>query len=208
MKKVLYLILVLIVLAACSQSPEQKAEVLIKDSLKKSLYKPDTYKPVDTKVDSAFTPYDDPKVIEEVNNFISLTNDAMSLEEEIKKYKKKMALWSGPDRSEYSKNEYNEAKEQYESNSKVLDKKIEKVKESMQKLSSMVNGKKNFICYKATHNYRADNNAGSTLIGNTVFIIDKDFKEVLYSMELDDYEEMKYSIDKIKELIEQNSQSE
>ena len=62
MKKVLYLILVLIVLAACSQSPEQKAEVLIKDSLKKSLYKPDTYKPVDTKVDSAFTPYDDPKV--------------------------------------------------------------------------------------------------------------------------------------------------
>ncbi|MBO7115883.1 MAG: hypothetical protein J6V87_02410 [Prevotella sp.] len=55
MKKVLYLILVLIVLAACSQSPEQKAEVLIKDSLKKSLYKPDTYKPVDTKVDSAFT---------------------------------------------------------------------------------------------------------------------------------------------------------
>ena len=207
MKKLLIISIIAVFVAACSQSPEQKAEVLIKDSLKKSLYKPDTYKPVETKVDSAFTPYDDPKVIEEVAKFLKLTNDAMSLEEDMKDYKSRMAMWSGPYMSAFSKNEYNEAKEKYESNNKALEKQLEKIKESIQKLSSMVNGKKDFIGYKVTHNYRADNNAGSTLIGNTVFIIDKEFKEVLYSMELDEYEEMKYSVDKVKKLIEENTQT-
>lgn len=60
MKKFFYFAFSTLVLVACSQSQEQKAEVLIKESLKKSLYKPETYKPVETKVDSAFAPYDDP----------------------------------------------------------------------------------------------------------------------------------------------------
>ena len=210
MKKLLFISIVAIFIAACSKSPEQKAEALIKDSLKKSLYKPDTYKPVDTKVDSAFTPYDDPKVIEEVINFLTLTSDAMSLEEDMKENESDVALWSESSRAmgAYSMIEYENAKEKYESNSKAFDKKLEEINESLQKLSKMINGKKDFIGFKVTHNYRADNNMGSTLIGNTVFIIDKEYKEVLYSMELDEYEKMKYSIDKTKEIIEQNSQSE
>lgn len=60
MKKFFYLALVAIVVVACGQSQEQKAESLIKEELKKSLYKPETYKPIETKVDSAFAPYDDP----------------------------------------------------------------------------------------------------------------------------------------------------
>ena len=59
MKKIFYLALVAIVMVACGQSQEQKAEYLIKESLKKSLYKPETYKPVETKVDSAFAPCHD-----------------------------------------------------------------------------------------------------------------------------------------------------
>lgn len=66
MKKIFYLALVAIVIVACKQSQEQKAEYLIKESLKKSLYKPETYKPVETKVDSAFAPYDDPAFFEEL----------------------------------------------------------------------------------------------------------------------------------------------
>lgn len=40
MKKIFYLALVAIVMVACGQSQEQMAEALIKESLKKSLYKP------------------------------------------------------------------------------------------------------------------------------------------------------------------------
>ena len=55
MKKIFYLALVAVIMVACGQSQEQKAEVLIKESLKKTLYKPETYKPVETKVDLMMT---------------------------------------------------------------------------------------------------------------------------------------------------------
>ena len=33
----------------------------------------------------------------------------------------------------------------------------------------MLQERREFIGYKAMHNYRADNNVGNTLIGNTIF---------------------------------------
>ena len=66
MKNCWYLALFAVIVVACGQSQEQKAETLIKENLKKSLYKPESYKPVETKVDSAFAPYDDPAFFEEL----------------------------------------------------------------------------------------------------------------------------------------------
>ena len=60
MNKIFYLVLFAMVMVSCSKSKEQKAEALVKESVKKVLFKPETYKPVETKVDSAFAPYDDP----------------------------------------------------------------------------------------------------------------------------------------------------
>lgn len=42
MKKYLFALIAL-VMVACGQTPEQKAEELIKKELRKELYKPDTY---------------------------------------------------------------------------------------------------------------------------------------------------------------------
>lgn len=60
MRKVMISCAVLMFFASCSQSPEDKANVLIKESMKKTLYHAETYDPVETVVDSAFTPFDDP----------------------------------------------------------------------------------------------------------------------------------------------------
>ena len=54
----------------------------------------------------------------------------------------------------------------------------------------MLQRSRKFIGYKAIHNYRADNNAGNTLIGNTIFFIDKNFEKVTYSMEVEEYNQM------------------
>ena len=64
MKKVMLFVAALMTLVACSQSPEDKAKVLIKESMKKTLYHAETYDPVETVVDSAFTPFDDPAFYE------------------------------------------------------------------------------------------------------------------------------------------------
>ena len=110
MKKIFYLALVTVVIAACGQPQEQKAEALIKESLKKSLYKPETYKPVETKVDSAFAPYDDPAFFEELAELGKMNSEYADLEEKAKHAKSSMSIWSGPYQTSFGRNQYQEAK--------------------------------------------------------------------------------------------------
>ena len=67
-------------------------------------------------------------------------------------------------------------------------------------------GEQRFIGYKAVHNYRADNNAGNTLIGNTIFFIDENFSEVRYSLEVEEYNQIQEAISQLKEQIEEEDE--
>ena len=203
MKKFIYLSFLTLVLVACSQSQEQKAEALIKESLKKSLYKPETYKPVETKVDSAFAPYDDPAFFEELAELEKMNSEYEVLEEKAKSAKSSMAIWSGPYQTALGRNEYQEAKEEYDEANAQMEKLKTKGKKQYEKVVSMLQSERKFIGYKALHNYRADNNAGSTLIGNTFFFIDENFTEVRYSMEEEEYEQVQNAISQFKEQIEE-----
>lgn len=203
MKKFFYLAFSTLVLVACSQSQEQKAEVLIKESLKKSLYKSETYKPVETKVDSAFAPYDDPAFFEELAELGKMNSEYEELEEKAKRAKSSMAIWSGPYQTAYGRNEYQEAKEEYDEANAKIDKLKTKGKKQYEKVISMLQGERKFIGFKALHNYRADNNAGNTLIGNTIFFIDENFTEVQYSMEAEEYNQVQDAINQFKEQIEE-----
>lgn len=206
MKKIFYLALVAIVMVACGQSQEQKAEYLIKESLKKSLYKPETYKPVETKVDSAFAPYDDPAFFEELAELGKMNSEYEELESKAKHAKSSMAIWSGPYMSAYDRNEYQEAKSDYEEANAKLEKLKTKGRKQFEKIANMLQVSNKFIGYKAVHNYRADNNAGNTLIGNTIFFIDKNFEEITYSMEVDEYNQVQEAISSFKEQIEEEGE--
>jgi len=206
MKKFIYLSFLTLVLVACSQSQEQKAEALIKESLKKSLYKPETYKPVETKVDSAFAPYDDPAFFEELAELGKMNSEYEDLEEKAKRAKSSMAIWSGPYQTAFGRNEYQEAKEEYDEANAQIDKLKTKGKKQYEKVVSMLQSERKFIGYKALHNYRADNNAGNTLIGNTIFFINQNFTEVLYSMEAEEYEQVQNAISQFKEQIEETEE--
>ena len=206
MKKIFYLALVAIVIVACKQSQEQKAEYLIKESLKKSLYKPETYKPVETKVDSAFAPYDDPTFFEELAELGEMNSEYEELESKAKHAKSSMAIWSGPYMSAYGRNEYQEAKSDYEEANAKLEKLKTKGRKQFEKIANMLQVSNKFIGYKAVHNYRADNNAGNTLIGNTIFFIDKNFEEIKYSMEVDEYNQVQEAISSFKEQIEEEGE--
>ena len=206
MKKIFYLALVAIVMVACGQSQEQKAEYLIKESLKKSLYKPETYKPVETKVDSAFAPYDDPAFFEELAELGKMNSEYEELESKAKHAKSSMAIWSGPYMSAYGRNEYQEAKSDYEEANAKLEKLKTKGRKQFEKIANMLQVSNKFIGYKAVHNYRADNKAGNTLIGNTIFFIDKNFEEITYSMEVDEYNQVQEAISSFKEQIEEEGE--
>lgn len=203
MKNYLYLALFAVIVVACGQSQEQKAEVLIKEKLKKSLYKPDTYKPVETKVDSAFAPYDDPAFFKELAELGKMNSEYEDLEEKVKRAKSSMSIWSDSYMSEYAKNEYREAKEEYDEANAKIEKLKTRGKKQYEKVASMLQGDRTFIGYKALHNYRADNNAGNTLIGNSVFFIDKNFEEITFSMDIEDYNQVQKTIEQFQELLEE-----
>ena len=206
MKKFFYLAFLALMVAACSQSPEQKAEKLIKESLKKSLYKPETYKPVETKVDSAFAPYDDPAFFKELAEFGIINSEYEELEEKAKRAKSSMAIWSGPYQSAFGRNEYQEAKEEYDEANAKMDKLKTKAQKLYKKIVSVLQGERKFIGYKALHNYRADNNAGNTLIGNTFYFIDENFTEIRYSMEAEEYAQIQEALNQLKEVIEEHEE--
>ena len=206
MKKFIYLLFLTLVLVACSQSQEQKAEALIKESLKMSLYKPETYKPVETKVDSAFAPYDDPAFFEELAELEKMNSEYEELDEKAKRAKSSMAIWSGPYQTAFGRNEYQEAKEDYDEANAQINKLKTKGKKQYEKVVSMLQSERKFLGYKALHNYRADNNAGNTLIGNTIFFINQNFTEVQYSMEAEEYEQVQNAISQFKEQIEETEE--
>lgn len=206
MKKIFYLALVAIVMVACGQSQEQMAEALIKESLKKSLYKPETYKPVETKVDSAFAPYDDPAFFEELAELGKMNSEYADLEEKAKHAKSSMSIWSGPYQTSFDRNQYQEAKEEYDEANAKIEKLKTKGRKQYEKVANMLQGNRKFIGYKAIHNYRADNNAGNTLIGNTIFFIDKNFEEVTYSMEVEEYNQVQEAIEQLQEQLEETEE--
>lgn len=206
MKKIFYLALVAIIMVACGQSQEQKAEALIKESLKKSLYKPETYKSVETKVDSAFAPYDDPAFFEELAELGKMDNEYAELEEKAKSAKSSMSIWSGSLQSAFGRNEYQEAKKEYEEAIARIEKLKTKGRKQYEKVAKMLQGERKFIGYKAVHNYRADNNVGNTLIGNTIFFIDENFTEVRYSLEVEEYNQIQESISQLEEQMEEEEE--
>lgn len=206
MKNIIYFAIVAVIMGACGQSQEQKAEALIKESLKKSLYKPETYKPVETKVDSAYAPYDDPAFFEELAELGKMNNEYTELEEKAKQAKSSMSIWSGPYMTAYGRNEYQEAKEEYEEANAKIEKLKTKGRKQYEKVAKLLQGEQRFIGYKAVHNYRADNNAGNTLIGNTIFFINENFSEVRYSLEVEEYNQIQEAISQLKEQIEEEDE--
>ncbi len=129
MKKILLLFSIALIFCSCSKSPEDKANELIKAELRKSLYKPDSYKPIETKLDSAFTPYDNPALFEKMEELVGMGDELNDLNRNLKRAKSSMSIRNSPYISSFSRNEYNEAKEEYEN----ANSRIEKLKEKGQK---------------------------------------------------------------------------
>lgn len=181
MKKVIGFILCLMVLGACSRTQEEKANLLIKEDIQKVLVKPDTYEPIETKLDSAFAPYDTPECMENILKFVQLFIEFKRYEENIKDAKSMMTLYEDNLGSPYLKNEYKEHKAEYKEATNKKNEIERRLKRSDNKLRELVNAKREFIGYKTMHHYLAVNNAGYTVLGTVFYLFDKDINTILIS---------------------------
>ena len=199
MKKLLLFIIVAIITAACTQTPEQKAEAFIKEEVKKTLFKPDTYDPIETKVDSAYTPYDDPTFYKEFLEFIELGCEYESKEYAIKAAKSDMSFYGGSFSNGFFKNQYMEAKERYEEGCAELEKIREKAQNKCSQIATKLQSKPEFFAWKVYHSYRANNNDGNTVISNYIIIVDKEIQNILLVLTCDEYKNYIESIKQVKE---------
>lgn len=194
MKKLFFVVMTTLMFASCAKSPEQKAEALIKEQMQQTLYHPETYAPSTTQVDSAFTPYDDPEFYEKTLKLAKLGMVIDKYTKEAKSEKSSMSIWSGPYQSSFGRNEYQEAKEKYNN---AISKKEQATKEAKalgEELKKMFNEDSKFVGFKATHTYRANNNAGQTVGGKALFLFDKDMKQIVasYDMDGEEYKAVQY----------------
>ena len=129
---------VALVMTSCTLSNEEKAEKLVKETLKDYLYHPDSYEPISTKVDSMFI---DVTTIEPI---MKISEDIKDLMSKINRCKMKVeSAESSMDifapngySSQYSRGEYARAKKEKEEAKSDLDKYTKKLSEQLVSLTS------------------------------------------------------------------------
>lgn len=189
MKKILLAIVAISsTLISCQKSNEDKAGDLINISMGKTLYHPESYQAVETKLDSAFSPCDSPEFYEKTLKVVKYGIELNELEEDIKEAKSTMAIWSESRYSAFGKNEYQEAKIKCDAAIENKEKISEKIQNLAEKLKTEFKKGPTFIGFKASHKYRANNNDGNTMIGESVFIFDKDLTAILAEYNTEDEE--------------------
>ena len=190
MKKILFTIVALSALfVSCQKSNEDKASDLIKECMNKTLYHPETYEGVETVVDSAFAPFDSPEFFEKTLKVAKIGVEISQAESDMKNAKSSMSIWSGPYQGAFGRNEYQEAKDKYDTATENKEKLTKKVQKIADELKEELAKEPVFIGFKARHKYRANNNAGNTMFGEIKFVFDKNLSKVIaeYDMEGEEY---------------------
>lgn len=189
MKKSFYLISVLFVFIACS-SNEDKANKLIDDYMFKHLHDYKSYEAVETKIDTMYnSPITDKECIDlakEINGHMEKQN---KYDKDAEYDHNTMDIWSGG-WSSSSNREYKKAYVSWCKNKKQSTlERIEALKgcKALIKRLEGLDGKSQ-IGWIADHTFRSNNLGGNSSISTYSFFIDKNFKEILYTMDDDDSE--------------------
>ena len=181
MKNIIILLFCVVALmTSCTLSKEEKAEKLVKETLKSYLYYPDSYEPLATRVDSMFI---DVTTIEPIMKISDDIKDLMSkinrCESKISSAESSMDIYSPTGfSSQYSRGEYARAKKEKEEAKYKLDKSIKKLSAQLASLKENVAKyhKGEFTGWAVTHRFRSLSGLGSVSIPQEmIFFCDEKF---------------------------------
>lgn len=175
---------------------------MIKTELSKTLYDFDSYQPIETSVvEAKQTVFNDTACLNKAN-IIAATLKVMEEYVEKAEYaKKQMEIWGEPTSysSSYSDSKYYENKKELEGDvaaSGFAFGMAKSIAKELRKMESELDTTK-VIGWEAIHRFRCKTKGGQSTIGEYRYIIDKDFKEVIYHEDLDDE-----NVKKAREAIE------
>lgn len=190
MKKILFLATVALVMTGC-KSREEKAAELIKQEMFKTLYDFESYEPIETKIDSAFTSiYTDTLALMYANEVKIMFDELEKEEAEYESAKSAMEIWSDS-YSSLGAYKYNEAKRKVNNYIEKINKTLKKNDEVYAKIKERNKQiDRSFIGWEAKHKFRCKTKGGNFDLGNYLYVFDKNMKQILYSKDTDDKEDI------------------
>lgn len=198
MKKILSSFLVSLLLFSC-QNREEKAAELIKQEMFRTLYNFESYEPIETKIDSAFTSIYTDSVIKSYAYIArAFLDDVQENLDKIKDDRSTMEIWSDS-YSSLGRSKYNEALKNCGERLNKTKKYMEVVNNYMDSIKIISsNFKSEFYGWKADHKFRCKNKGGNFDLGNYIYVFDKKMNSIIYKEDMDDD-----SNDKIKKIIDE-----
>ena len=173
--------------SSCSKSPEEKIKQLASTQIKKNLYIPESYSFADIRVDSAFAPYDSPKMCEYVSQLSDINSTYDEAEYELKMANRRLEHCSGPYSPAW---ERQEAKDRLQEAQGKLDAVREAGAKCVDAIKKLEKQKPQFIGYEAIVSYRAKNNSGDIVMDAVFMLVDEKSENICYMCSVDNYNKM------------------
>lgn len=172
MKKVLLLALAAFIFASCSKTLNEKAADIIKEKI--IVETGDTYTPIKTLVDSAYSPMDNPELYK-------LFDKYMKGSEDVKKHITALTE-KGNILGRYTDRYSEEVTEEME----PIVKSIENSISIMENMDRMLDMEKQFVGYKVVHTYKNMEN-GKEVEHQNIYMFDKEMSTIVYQMPYKEY---------------------
>ena len=172
MKHVVLMVLAILSVLSCSQPSEDKVKTLIRESVIRSLSHPGSYMAIETVVDSAFAPFDDPVFREKTLEICRMTIENLEYVRKAQEagqdvHPKEYALMTDSEKVQYR---------HYKEISNFCEEKVDslsaRIQEKGRKLMEMTGTEYRFIGFKVMHVYSAEDDGGNTAIKKRIFIVD------------------------------------
>lgn len=199
MNKIIIFFAIIFGLSSCLPSNNRKAEQLAAKYIKEILYHPESYKPIETRVDSSFVSME---IINETKNLFELYQILGEYGSKFNSAERTMetnsfaGYYGG-----YGKVEYRQAKQDYERYKRLITEKLEELAAQLDRIKSLqsATGSHKFNGWKVYHKYSSSNGLGNVLAGEYIFLCDKKFN-IIEAYSMDEYKIMT----KVVEIIMQS----
>lgn len=206
MRKLIFLlVLPLLVITSCTLSNEKKAEKLIQESLKGTLYHPESYKPISTQIDSAYINYEGlAKVVELCEELGDLFEKESKYQHNMRFAERYKSIFS-PYHGYYNAHRqttYKQYEQEYEENRTKLEKITPKIATKLNELKEVSQNiyTDEFTCWIVSHKFTSKNSTNTmTIPGDMIFFCDKELTRCGNGIDSDVFEGCFKFIKKISE---------
>ncbi len=177
-------------LTAC-KSKEQKAAELIRVELSKTLLDFNSYEPIETIVTEAYeSAYNNYWCFHQAMIIAAHMKKANEYSEEMSHAKDHMEIWGAPSyySSSYSDNQYYKYRNQVKENLDKLETEITTIQTLGQTLQDSIKvfNPDKMIGWEVKHRFRCKTRGGQAAIGDYRYIVDDQFKNILFHEDMDD----------------------